>query len=316
MKLLVLGGTAFIGPWVVRNLAAAGHQVTVFHRGKTPASLPPGVQTLRGDRQAMQHHTAELRALQPDVVIDMIAFNRTDAADVVSVFEGHAGRVVVASSCDVYAAFGGLIGLEEPAPPTGMLDEDAPLRSRRYPFRSQAKTTEDFMYSYDKLDVEETFAAAERLPATFARLPMVYGEGDRQRRLAGYLKQLRETGTITLGVSHARWATTRGYVRNMGAAVALLATRPESAGKTYNLADSATLTEEAFARAVASAAGGGDVRIVPDAEVPAPLRFPGDVRYHLTIDSSRLRNQLGYSDPVSLAEGIAHTVEWERNQTD
>jgi len=41
MRILVLGGTGFIGPWVVRRLHEWGHEVTVCHRGKTEADLPP-----------------------------------------------------------------------------------------------------------------------------------------------------------------------------------------------------------------------------------------------------------------------------------
>ena len=56
MDLLVLGGTGFIGPYVVRRLCGDGHRVSVVHRGKTEAVLPPDVRhvhvgdTPRGDR--------------------------------------------------------------------------------------------------------------------------------------------------------------------------------------------------------------------------------------------------------------------------
>ena len=41
MNVLVIGGTGSIGPYVVRRLAQKSHRLTVFHRGKTPADLPP-----------------------------------------------------------------------------------------------------------------------------------------------------------------------------------------------------------------------------------------------------------------------------------
>jgi nucleoside-diphosphate-sugar epimerase len=50
MRVLILGGTRFIGPPVVRCLVEQGHSVTVFHRGLSTAQLPLGVQSILGDR--------------------------------------------------------------------------------------------------------------------------------------------------------------------------------------------------------------------------------------------------------------------------
>ncbi len=49
MKILIIGGTNFIGPWVVRHLVTMGHDVTLFHRGKTKAELPEPVNHIYGD---------------------------------------------------------------------------------------------------------------------------------------------------------------------------------------------------------------------------------------------------------------------------
>jgi len=52
MNILVIGATGgFIGTQAVRKLAAAGHSITVFHRGRTNADLPPGVRHIFGDRE-------------------------------------------------------------------------------------------------------------------------------------------------------------------------------------------------------------------------------------------------------------------------
>ena len=50
MQVLILGGTGFIGPTVVERLAAAGHRVALFHRGRSEENAPPGVQHVHGDR--------------------------------------------------------------------------------------------------------------------------------------------------------------------------------------------------------------------------------------------------------------------------
>src|SRR4051812_16461596 len=50
MRVLVLGGSWFVGAAVVERAAAAGHEVTVFNRGRTPARFPDGVRLIHGDR--------------------------------------------------------------------------------------------------------------------------------------------------------------------------------------------------------------------------------------------------------------------------
>ncbi|MCG8364101.1 MAG: NAD-dependent epimerase/dehydratase family protein [Pseudanabaenales cyanobacterium] len=50
MKILIIGGTKFIGPHVVQKLVSLGHQVTLFHRGQTQAALSSSVAHILGDR--------------------------------------------------------------------------------------------------------------------------------------------------------------------------------------------------------------------------------------------------------------------------
>ena len=48
MRILIIGGTRFIGPQVVRRLHAQGHEVTLFHRGKSKADLPAEIEWENG----------------------------------------------------------------------------------------------------------------------------------------------------------------------------------------------------------------------------------------------------------------------------
>ncbi len=84
MRILIIGGTRFMGPFVARRLLALGHSVTVFHRGQTPGDLPPEVQHLYcpdldfGTRRELVNYLPALRELAPEVVLDMIPM--TEAA--------------------------------------------------------------------------------------------------------------------------------------------------------------------------------------------------------------------------------------------
>ena len=67
LRILILGGTSFIGPYQVEYAQARGHTVTLFNRGRTNPHLFPGVEKLQGDR------TGDLRSLEGrswDAVID------------------------------------------------------------------------------------------------------------------------------------------------------------------------------------------------------------------------------------------------------
>src|SRR5687767_6970461 len=103
MRILVIGGTRFIGLATVTELARE-HDVAVFHRGNTPAQLPSGVSEILGNRDELAQHRDALLAFRPEVVLDMIAFTKADATGLLEAFAGEVSRVVVASSCDVYRA--------------------------------------------------------------------------------------------------------------------------------------------------------------------------------------------------------------------
>ncbi len=128
MDILVLGGTGMLGPFVVTQLCAMGHAVTVFHTGAHEPSLPARVQHIHSPlaRIPILAIPAELRKLAPDVVVLMDAEGERDAQLVVEAFRGRAGRLVALSSQDVYRAYGKLHKLEPGAPDALPLTEDSP----------------------------------------------------------------------------------------------------------------------------------------------------------------------------------------------
>ncbi|PYS51327.1 MAG: NAD-dependent dehydratase [Acidobacteria bacterium] len=79
MRILIIGGTRFIGPYVVQRLANEGHDITIFHRGETEADSRVRVQEIHGDRRELSSFVAEFKTVKPDVVLDMIAYTEEDA---------------------------------------------------------------------------------------------------------------------------------------------------------------------------------------------------------------------------------------------
>src|SRR5262245_51885973 len=100
MKTLLIGGSGFIGPFTATALLKSGHQVTVFHRGRT--SAPEGTEEILGDRQFLQDHQPEFRRRKFDVVVDFVLSSSRQALQLMDTFRGITGRVVALSSMDVY----------------------------------------------------------------------------------------------------------------------------------------------------------------------------------------------------------------------
>lgn len=99
MRILVLGGSAFVGRHIVDAAIAAGHRVTTFNRGKSNPIVPPGVEALRGDRNG---DVSALRDRTWDAVIDTSAYHPRAVESVLEVLSGAVEFYAFVSSISVY----------------------------------------------------------------------------------------------------------------------------------------------------------------------------------------------------------------------
>jgi nucleoside-diphosphate-sugar epimerase len=319
MRILVIGGTGFIGPYIVRELIRLGHQLAVFHRGQSTAALPDGVQRIVGTRDELNRLQTEFRSFAPDVVIDMILSSEGHARTTMNVFRGIAGRLVALSSADVYRAIGVLHGKDKGPLQQVPLTEESDLRTYRQPYGKEALEVVRKVYpwvddDYDKIPVEQVVMSAPDLPGTVLRLPMTYGPGDPLHRFYSYVKRMDDgRPAILLPDDAAAWRGPRGYVENVAAGVALAATSPQAAGRIYNLADQDSLMEREWVQAIGRTVGWrGAVHAVPRDRLPAHLAMPGNYAQHWNVSTARIRDELGYSEPISLQNGFTRTIAWER----
>jgi nucleoside-diphosphate-sugar epimerase len=203
----------------------------------------------------------------------------------------------------------------DPGPPDSTpLTEDSPLRDRLFPYRDKALGPDDPIFNYEKILVERAVMSEPDLPATVLRLPMVYGPGDYQHRLFGYLKRMDDKRpAILLSRDMAAWRGLRGYVEDMGKAIALCVTNDQAAGRIYHVADQGNLTEAQWIRRIARAAGwNGEIVTLHDEHLPPHLKHDYDTSQHWSLDSSRIRRELGYGEPTPPEEAMRRTVAWER----
>jgi nucleoside-diphosphate-sugar epimerase len=304
MRVLLIGGTRLVGPPLVRELVAAGHEVTVFHRGQTEADLPAGVRHVHGDVARFADHVDELKRGKPDVVVDLIAY-RMEEGRRVHLFKDVVRRAVVLSSADVYRAYGRIhrteVGPADPVP----LTEDSPLREK---LSAQGER-------YNKTGVERAARSESGMPMTILRLPAIHGPGDFQHRQFSLIKRIDDgRPAILMDEIEADWKWTRGYVDNVAWAVALAVMDDRAAGRTYNVADQPVLTQYQWAQRVAEVAGyRGRIIRAPAELLPEALRCDIDpTAQQYEMDSGRIVRELGYQARIDVEEGLRRTIAWER----
>ena len=315
MRVLVIGGTGFIGLHVLAALAGEGHEITVYHRGEHEAELPTGVRHVHdpGAGIPVRHFPASLLEPAPEVVLHMFPVGEDDATALVARFRGVARRVVAISSGDVYRAYGRLIGTEPGPPEPVPIGEGAPLRTVFYPHRRDGADPAAWTYGYEKILAEQALHAEPRLPATILRLPAVFGPGDHYHRFRPYIKRMLDgRPRILLDARLARWRWTHGYVEDVANAIALAVTSEGATGRTYNVGEAETPTMEARVKALAEAAGwSGTIEVVPSGRTPAHLRAPFATAQDLVVDTRRAREELGWEETVATEAALARTIAFE-----
>lgn len=282
MKVLVIGGTRFIGAHVVRQLHEAGSAVTVLHRGRSTNPILPDVE-----------HVVDAGAAYPiisfpeavrrdwDVVVHMVAMGAADGAAAAQAFTGRAGRLVLISSSDVYRAYGRLTKAEPGPPEPTPLREDAPLRSVLYPYRGMEEQIGAYAHDYEKILAEQAVRGAMGLDWAILRLAKVYGPEDNA-----------DLGTVYGFAGVPDWRWTHGHVQNVAAAIATAATHPSARNAVFNIGEATTPTMgERLAR-------------LPARSGEAPVPPPFDYDQPFVIDTSKIRQDLGYADPLDEAAAI------------
>ncbi len=309
MRYVVIGGTAFAGKKLVQQMSAAGDEVLLFHRGLTPADPLTGAAEVIGDRSDLYDFRERFKEFAPDVVVDMICMTEHHMRTSLDTFEDIASRLVVISSQDVYRAFGRVQGIEGGAPDQAPLTEDSPLREQLYLYRGHTDPKYSWSRDYEKIMVERVAQNEARLPVTVLRLPAVYGPGDYQRRMLGYASRMSEgRPAILLEAGMAAWRWTRGYVDNVASAIHQAAGDDRASGQTYNVGEPTAFTEVEWVRKIGDAVGWQGKIVVVDDE-----RFATGINADqpLAANTSRLRDELGWKEPIPLPDALRTTYEWE-----
>jgi nucleoside-diphosphate-sugar epimerase len=314
----IIGGTGFIGTAVAERLALRGLAPVVVARGEHPVNLPKGAILERSDRMDGARLGEIFRAHGVDTVIDIFALGMLNTRAVMEATAAIGGRYLLLSSVDVYSNYGGLIRKESPEVQPQPAKETDPLRQFRYPYRGNPHrpkgVSAELFEDYDKIVLEEAALGDSRFTTTVIRAPMIFGPNDKQHRFKWAIDAVRRGGLIKLDERAGKWPNSYGYVTDIAEAMVLAALDPRAAGRIYNVGQDFVRNPIQWLLSFAVMLNTPiEVETVPAAE--KALLFEraeaSDLRYPLTLDTTRIRQELGFTEVVSERDALLATIAYE-----
>ncbi|MFT5500084.1 MAG: 2'-hydroxyisoflavone reductase [Woeseiaceae bacterium] len=176
MKLLILGGTGFIGPHLVNYAMRRGHKITLFNRGRTNTHLFPEAEKLVGDRN---DDLSALEGRRWDAVIDNSGYTPQQVRLSVDLLKDACDQYLFTSTRSVYHEF-----------TSAVMDEDAPTGPRDIP------ESEWDGYGPNKVLAERIVMEAFGSRTLITRPPVIVGPGDRSDRFTYWVDRIDDGGDI------------------------------------------------------------------------------------------------------------------------
>jgi len=179
LKILVLGGTGFIGPHIVRAALARGHEVSLFNRGRSNTDLFPGLKKLAGDRDG---GLDVLKSDEWDVAVDNSGYVPRLVRDSAEVLKDRVGRYLFTSSTSAYDETTGLYPLAPGSKTITWSNPGSEDVGKYYgEFKAQCERIVEGIY-------------AER--ATLVRPTYIVGPGDRSQRFTWWVERVSNGGDV------------------------------------------------------------------------------------------------------------------------
>jgi nucleoside-diphosphate-sugar epimerase len=302
MKLLILGGTLYLGRHTVEAALAAGHTVTLFNRGRTNPDLFPGVERLRGDREG------DLGALSGrtwDAVVDTTGYLPGAVAASCALLRGAVGHYTFISSINVYA--------DRTKP--GLVEDDT---LAELPAEASDRVVDGATYGPLKARCEREVRDAFPGRSAVVRAGLIFGPHDSTERSSYWPMRVAEGGEV-LAPGRPERQVQLVDVRDLAGWLLRLA-ETRTPGVFNGTGPAAPLTMERFLDTCRLTAGGDarfvwmddafltDKKVGPYSEMP--LWVPEENHAFETVNCSRaIAAGLTYRP---LADTVRDTLAWAR----
>jgi nucleoside-diphosphate-sugar epimerase len=223
MRVLIMGGTRFIGVYLTRLLVEQGHEVVLFNRGNKPSS----VAQIQGDRTDPAQ-LAKLAGEEFDAVFDNNGRELSDTQPLAEIFKGRVKHFVYVSSAGVY------------------------LKSDQMPHR-EGDATDPKSRHKGKAETE-AYLASSGVPFTSIRPVYIYGPQNYNDLEAWFFDRIVRDRPIPIP-GNGMHTTQFGHVADLAAAMAAVLGNERAIGQIYNVAGDRYVTFDGIARACAMAIG-------------------------------------------------------------
>ncbi|MFP4082221.1 MAG: NAD-dependent epimerase/dehydratase family protein [Candidatus Aminicenantes bacterium] len=304
MKILIIGGTRFLGYHITKGLMERGHEITLFNRGKTPDDFGDRVQRIRGNRYDYENFYKTLKEEKFDAVVDTISFKAQDSQSAVRTFLGNVGHYLHISTAAVYVVIKNY--------PCPLKEED--FEGELYP---QPRGGDGlWSYGYHKRQCEEVLRKAwqkHQFPVTMFRFPIIIGERDYTLRAYSYFLRILDGRPLILPDGGLN-IFTHLYQGDIVRTICSNLQNPTSWGNSYNLAQEEYLTLRLFVLKAAEILN----KKVELVDIPSGilersglgLSFsPFSMRRPFVLDVQKAKGDLGFSS-TPYSHWMAKTVHW------
>ena len=280
VKILVMGGTRFVGKPLVAQLLAEGHALTLFTRGKNP--VPAGVEHLCRDRSTAEG-LAALQGRSFDVIVDSSGRTLDDSRAVIERTGAPSHRFVYVSSAGVYAD------------------------SELWPLSETSPTDPQSRHS-GKLDTE-AWLSAEKIPFTSFRPTYIVGAGNYNPVESWFFDRIVHGRPVPLP-GDGSTITQLGHVNDLATAMALSIGVDAAANRIYNCSSVQGITFKGLVAAAARACGKDPAAVEIRSFDPSGLdkkarkAFPLRLAHFLT-DVTRVQRELAWTPAFSVEQAMA-----------
>ncbi len=227
MRILIMGGTRFIGVYLTRILVEQGHEVVLFNRGNKPAPVE-GLRQIHGDRTNPTELKDKLAGESFDAIFDNNGRELSDTQPLAEIFSDRLQHFVYMSSAGVYLKADQMPHVEgDPIDP-----------------KSRHKGKHD----------TEVYLAEQGLPFTSIRPTYIYGPQNYNDLEAWFFDRIVRDRPIPIP-AHGQYFTQFGHVKDLARAMAQVLGNTQAIGQIYNVSGDRCVTFDGLARACAVAAG-------------------------------------------------------------
>ncbi len=280
MRILIMGGTRFIGVYLTKALVEQGHEVVLFNRGKKPAPIE-GIQQIHGDRQDIEQ-LEKLKEEQFDVIYDNNGRELSDTKPLVELFKDQLKQFVYVSSAGVY--------LKSDQMPHMEGDAVDPNSRHKGKFETEA------------------YLAESGVPWTAIRPVYIYGPQNYNPLEAWFFDRIVRDRVIPIPGNGLHF-TQFGHVQDLASAMVAVLGNPQAIGQIYNISGDRYVTFDGLAKAAAIAAGKSaeDLKIIhynpKDFDFGKKKAFPLRPQ-HFFADIHKAQTELNWQPEYDLISGL------------